>query len=121
VTAERPGAWIDYERTCCLCDTGHTYAAAVVVTEDGTEDFLLIEHAAVNKRGYNRDCLDAPHEQVGPLPIEFVRRITISRCRHLCGRPTKATGRPCRIEVTRPGEPCGLHRTPNPTKGTRHR
>jgi hypothetical protein len=47
--------------------------------------------------------------------LEYVRRVAISSRRrrrtiHRCGWPTKTTGRPCRIEVSRPDQPCGLHR-----------
>ena len=88
--------------------------ACVLVAVDGSQDLVLVDWELIGdgQHTYNRTTPEAIHEQTGPLPLEFVRRITISRRTHRCGRPTKTTGRPCRIEVTRPGEPCGLHRTP---------
>ncbi|MDT5369269.1 MAG: hypothetical protein QOC62_3700 [Mycobacterium sp.] len=104
---------IDDDRTACLCDVGAAdYLAAVVVDSDGTPHMVLAECASIGHPDVRCDttCGSAVHEQLGPLPIEYVRRITISRRTQRCGRPTKTTGRPCRIEVTRIGEPCGLHR-----------
>jgi hypothetical protein len=104
---------IDPDRTTCLCDAGNPdYLAATAVAADGSEHLLLAECDGIGDENvcYDPGCTDVDHEQLGALPIEYVRRLTISRRTHHCGRPTKTTGRPCRIEVTTPGEACGLHR-----------
>ena len=108
--------YIDYDRSTCLCDVGLPgWAAVIAITDDGDEHFVVLsERPEADRVGYNPDTPQAPHEQPGPLPLDVVRRITAARRRGpplRCGRPTKTTGQPCRIEVTRPGEPCGLHRT----------
>lgn len=106
--------WIDPDRTACLCTAGNPdYLAAVAVAADGTEHLVLAE---VDRLGddtarVDPSCPTVAHEQTGPLPLEYVRRITIAQRVHRCGRPTKTTGRPCRIEVPHPGDTCGLHRT----------
>lgn len=53
---------------------------------------------------FDINCVDAAHEQVGALPLEFVRRLTVSWRVHRCGRRTLA-GHPCRNprHATRPG------------------
>lgn len=45
----------------------------------------------------------APHDQLGPLPAAFARRLAAR-----CGRPTKS-GRPCRVEVYQLGDACPFH------------
>jgi hypothetical protein len=111
--------------TACLCpdctvDTALPgYAAVEAVDTCGATHYLLALVDAIGDEHirYDPTCSDVIHDQLGPLPLEFVRRITISQRTHRCGRPTKTTGRPCRIEVTRPGEACGLHRTGEPANG----
>jgi len=105
---------VDLDHAACLCDVGLPgYVAAVAVDSDGEAHLLLAEWGSVGDEAKRYDPLtaQAPHEQTGPLPIEYVHRITISRRQrgHRCGRLTKA-GRPCRIAVRRPGDACGLHR-----------
>jgi hypothetical protein len=102
---------IDHRRSACLCDLGSDYTAAVVIDASGTEYLLLVHRDEVG-RGvvYDAGCSTVGHEQLGPLPIEFVHRITVSRRTHRCGRPTKS-GAPCQTQVTRPGDACGWHRT----------
>jgi hypothetical protein len=105
-------SYIDLARSTCLCDVGlPDYAAVLLVADDGREDLLLARQELIGDpcHAYNHRCPDAPHEQPGPLPPRWRSRVLLARLR--CGRPTKTTGQPCRIEVTRPGEPCGLHRT----------
>jgi hypothetical protein len=104
---------IDDARTICLCDVGQPgYIAATAITAEGREHLVLAELDAIGDEHvlYDPTCTDVTHEQLGALPLEFVRRITVSQRVHRCGRPTKTTGRPCRVEVARPGEACGLHR-----------
>ena len=106
----------DSRRATCLCDAGAPdYVATVAVDSDGCEHLVLAERYSIGDEHvrYDATCRDVPHEQTGPLPLEYVRRLMISIRSagvHRCGRPTKTTGRPCRIEVTPPGEACGLHR-----------
>ena len=103
---------IDDHHTVCLCDVGRPdYLAAVCVAADGTTHLILAERDSINVDTvrYDRTCAAVAHEQTGPLPIEFVRRITVSRRAHRCGRRTQA-GTPCKIRVPRPGAACEWHR-----------
>jgi len=107
------GSIIDYDRTICLCcGAGNPdYLAATAIAADGTEHLVLAERDAIGDENirYDPTCSTVRHEQTGPLPPGVRYRVWQVPA-HRCGRPTKTTGRPCRIEVTRPGEPCGLHR-----------
>lgn len=107
---------IDYERTACLCSAGQpNYWAAVCVTASGDEHLVLAKHSAIGNPAvlYDPTCNRIAHDQLRPLPIEFVRRLTISRRTHRCGRPTQ-TGRSCRIRVQADGDACDWHRTKAP-------
>jgi hypothetical protein len=112
--SDSSGYLIDNERSACLHDVGQAdYLAAVAVGVDGTEHLVLTQLAAVGDPAvqYDSKCADAEHEQIGPLSIEFVRRLTISRRAYRCGRPTQAR-HPCRIRVPLDGDACGWHRAP---------
>jgi hypothetical protein len=103
---------IDHDRTACLCDVGQTdYLAATVVTADGSAHLILAQRDAIGDERVRFDatCSDVDHEQLGALPLETVRRITISGRMNRCGRPTKS-GAPCRTPVARPGDSCTWHR-----------
>ena len=100
---------VDYARTACLCAASNAdYLAALVVEADGTERLVLVEKASIGDpdAGYNAACPDAPHEQTGPLPSVFKRRVYGDP---RCGAPT-TSGRPCRHKVRAPGDRCSLHR-----------
>jgi hypothetical protein len=104
---------IDCARTTCLCDVGQPdYIAATAISADGAEHLVLAERDAINAEDarYDSTCSAVAHEQTGPLPLEFVRRLTaVARRLHRCGRRTASGGR-CRIIVSRPGDACGWHR-----------
>lgn len=103
---------LDAARTACLCDVGSPdHVAATVVSADGTTHLLLAQRSSINDETarYDASCAEVVHEQLGPLPIGVVRRITIATRAPRCGRRTQA-GTPCRIHVSRPGQACGLHR-----------
>jgi hypothetical protein len=109
---------IDSLRTACLCDVGCTdFVAVVVVGADGAEHLALAECVSINDEDVTCDtaCSGVAHEQLGPLPLEYTRRITIALRVHRCGRPTK-TGAPCRSPVAQPGDLCAWHRTPTHTE-----
>lgn len=118
---------IDSARSACLCDVGAPgYVAAVAIAADGSQHLILGEVGCFGDERvrYDADCTGVEHEQLGQLPLEFVRRITVSqrkfRCSPntlRCGRPTKS-GTPCRIAVMFEGEACAWHRT---TKREAHR
>lgn len=107
---------LDFAGSACLCDIGGgEYIAAVAVGADGEQRLVLAERGSVGDEAvrYDPTCSEATHEQLGPLPLEYVRRLTISRRgshAHRCGRPTKA-GTPCKIPVSDTGAACGFHRT----------
>ena len=70
---------IDEMRSVGLADVGSSdYLAATVVTASGETRFAL---ARIDKLGdwYDSACPNAPHEAGGPLPLEYVRRITKSQ------------------------------------------
>jgi hypothetical protein len=107
------GSIVDDSRTRCLCDVGRDdYIAATAVAADGSEHLVLASCDALGDDNVTYDpmCTDVAHEQLGELPLEYARRITVSRRTHRCGRPTKS-GAPCQAPVTRPGDACGWHRT----------
>ncbi|GFG98129.1 hypothetical protein MTIM_40080 [Mycobacterium timonense] len=98
---------LDWGRSACLCDVGAPgQSVAVAVTADGRDVFWLLDetepHADYPRYGDARQ----PHEQHGPLPDALRERIWPTPRR---GRPTKGTGRPCRIAVSAPAEACRLH------------
>ena len=105
--------FIDPDHTACLCDVGSPdYIAAIAIGPDGDQRLILAQRDAIGDPDvcYDPSCSDVGHEQLGALPTETVRRITISRRTHHCGRRTQA-GHPCRILVSRPGDTCTWHRT----------
>jgi hypothetical protein len=106
--------YIDPGRWFYLDDVGSPeYLAAVAIGPDGEQRLILAHHDSIGDPDvcYDPTCSAVRHEQLGPLPIETVRKITISVRSHRCGRPTQA-GHPCRILVSRPGDTCTWHRTP---------
>lgn len=104
---------IDDDHSAHLCDVGQRdYLAATVVRADGSAHLVLAQRDAIGDLDvrYDPDTAQAPHEQTGPLPLKYVRRLTISARTHRCGRRTKS-GSPCRTQVARPGDACTWHRT----------
>jgi hypothetical protein len=104
---------IDDARTRCLCDVGRDdYIAATAVAADGSEHLVLARCDALGDENvrYDPTCAHVSHEQLGPLSLEFVRRITAARRAHRCGRRTKS-GAPCQSPVARAGDTCAWHRT----------
>jgi hypothetical protein len=106
---------IDDSRTVCLCDVGRPgYLAATAVAADGTEHLILAECDALGDESvrYYPACAAVAHEQLGALPIEYVRRLTIASRRtrgHRCGRRTRS-GTVCKMRVPRAGQACEWHR-----------
>jgi len=104
--------FIDDARSACLCDVGCPgYSAALLIAPGGAEHLALIEISSIGDEAvrYDSSCTSVQHEQLGALPLDVVRRITISRRIHRCGRRTQA-GKPCRIRVSQPGAVCEWHR-----------
>jgi hypothetical protein len=78
---------IDNTRSWCLCTAGrtdHHYIAATVIATDGAEQLVLAHRNSLGSERvrYNADCPDAAHDQLGELPLEFVKRIAISQRTH---------------------------------------
>lgn len=94
-------SYIDLTQTVGLGDGPH--AAAVAVRADGTTDLWVLDLR------YNHEATlsTPPHEQLGPLPSAYRTRVLFVPLR--CGAPTRSTGEPCRLPVTRPGGRCHLH------------
>lgn len=114
-------AIIDEEHSACLCDVGQPdYVAATAVDPDGTQHLVLARQDAIGDLAvtYSTTCAGVAHEQLGPLPLEYVSRITITRRRqrgHRCGRRTRS-GTVCRMRVSQPGAACEWHRTTTPER-----
>jgi hypothetical protein len=71
-------AAIYWSRSQTLCDVGGDgYLAAAVIGPDGVEYPLVVDFALIGDPDvtFNPNCPDAPHEQVGPLPAPWRRRI----------------------------------------------
>jgi hypothetical protein len=103
-------ALLDYERSVCLCDAGRPDLAAVTaIGPDGAAVLLVADQNRIGDptATFDPNCLDAPHEQTGPLPPRWQSRIELAPL--YCGRRT-LRGTRCRIPVTRPGQACGWHR-----------
>lgn len=103
---------IDNARSAHLCAAGLPgYVAATAIEADGAEHLVLVQAGSVGDKAvrYNPACPEVEHEQLGPLPLDVVRRITISRRTLRCGRRTKQ-GAPCQTPVARAGDACGRHR-----------
>jgi hypothetical protein len=80
MTTDSSGGCIDGNRTVPLDDVGGgDLLAATLVGVDFTA--LAILDTALIPFGVPIDahCRSVPHEQLGPLPLEFVRRITITQ------------------------------------------
>ena len=106
----RHGSLIDNERSACLCDVGAPgYVAAVCVTPDGQDVLWLVRPELFERDDADLGDVDQSHEKLGRLPAHVRERIWGDALR--CGRPT-SSGRPCRIRVTNPGDPCGIHARP---------
>jgi hypothetical protein len=97
-------SYIDNRASACLCDVGlPSYVAAVLVAGDGRQDLVLVDQELIGdgQHTYNHTTPEAAHDQLGPLPLEFVRRITVSSRVHRCGRRTK-TARPAERQWSAP-------------------
>ena len=112
--------WVDPSRSACLCDVGQpAYWAVSAIGPGGEQRLILARRDAIGdtRHTYDPTCSTVSHEQLGELPIEFVRRLAVASRALRCGRPT-CRGRPCRIRVDRPGSACEFHRDDDRT--TRH-
>src|SRR5258708_652543 len=73
---------IDSRRAVGLGDVGAPdYLAATVISADGSTELVLARRDALGDvtARYQSGCPDAIHEQLGELPLEYIRRITISQ------------------------------------------
>jgi hypothetical protein len=117
------GGYIDGNRSVPLEDVGGgQYLAATLIGGDFTFLALVDTEHIDEGAPLDRHCYGAQHEQLGKLPIEFVKRIAIAQRVHRCGRPTKS-GRPCQMTVAQPGDTCAWHSTaqqPNNTTTERN-
>jgi hypothetical protein len=100
---------VDWERSVCLCDVGPVgYVLAVAVANDGADTLWIVDEAELYAERPRHGNADQPHEQIGPLPAVWRRRLHGDP---RCGAPT-AAGRPCRMKVANHGEVCEVHRKP---------
>ncbi len=76
------GCTIDDSRSRYLAggESGVAYVAATVIDSHGVEHFVLAKLVAIGDSEVRFDptCAAVEHEQVGPLPLEVVRRFTIA-------------------------------------------
>jgi len=116
-----PGALIDWDRSVCLCDAGAPgYVVAVCVTRSGDDVLWIVNADELDADNPRTGNADQPHEQTGPLPLDYVRRLTIATRQghqrgHRCGRRTRS-GTVCRSRVTDPGTACQWHTTERTTE-----
>lgn len=108
---ERPGASVDHERTACLCGDGLPgFWAAVCVTATGDDVLWLVSVDELDAEHPRHGDANQPHEQLGPLPAVWRRRLRIApNGEHLCAAFNKK-GLPCGNTVLRAGERCLVHR-----------
>ena len=101
---------VDWRRATCLCDVGAPdYVATVAVGVNGELTLWLVRKELLGQAGADHGNENPPHEKLGRLPQAVRDRIWGDSLR--CGRPT-SSGRPCRIRVANPGDPCGTHAKP---------
>lgn len=76
--------WEILDRAVTLGDVGLTdYVAATAVSADGSTHLLLARRDRLGDETarYDAACSTVEHEQPGPLPLEYCRRLTICRRR----------------------------------------
>jgi len=114
---ENTGGYIDGNRSASLHDVGgRNLLAATLIGADYTALVIVdTDHIGDGTPLVDPRCRGVPHEQLGELPLDVVKKITIAQRSHRCGRPTES-GRPCQITVTHPGDTCHWHS--NPTNET---
>src|SRR5690348_13058735 len=99
-------ALVDWQRSARLDDVGLAgYVLAAAVTSDGDDTLWIIDEAELDAEHPRHGNADQPHERTEPLPDRWRYRVALAPYR--CGRRTKTTGRPCRVEVPGPGRTCG--------------
>jgi hypothetical protein len=75
---------IDPGRTAFLCEVGgRGFLAATAVRPDGTSHLVIACLGVLGDADtkYDSGCAHVEHEGIGPLPLEYIRRLTISRRR----------------------------------------
>jgi hypothetical protein len=73
---------LDASRSASLGDVGMPgYHACTVIGPDGDERLVLANLYALNDPSVRFSTNSVEHEQLGELPIDYVRRIAISRRR----------------------------------------
>jgi hypothetical protein len=103
-------ALMDMERTAFLYDVGAPdHAATIAVDAAGNERLWVVDLEQLNDADADVGNANQRHERLGRLPQAVRDRIWGDSLR--CGRPT-CSGRPCRIRVANPGDPCGTHAKP---------
>ncbi|OBA65739.1 hypothetical protein A5633_03400 [Mycolicibacterium elephantis] len=103
---------LDRERADYLDDVGAPgWSVAMVLIVDPTGRFDGIEVPILLRPNatmvYDMLCSAVPHEQLGPLSVEWQQRIRDAVWR--CGRPTR-NGTRCRAIVSQHGDTCRHHR-----------
>lgn len=78
---ERGGGHIDGARSASLHDVGGTNLLAATVVGANYTCLAIVdaEHLGDGTPMADPHCRSVEHEQLGPLPIEYVRRIAIAR------------------------------------------
>lgn len=83
---------IDPRRSAWLRDVGsRDYIAATAINHDGTAHFVLARRDLLGDDDalYDSHCEHAQHEQLGQLPLEYVRRLAISSRQAMSADPTR--------------------------------
>lgn len=109
--ADRRWSLIDGARSVGLADVGLAgYQAAVVVDPDGDEYLALVCRSGLGDTdvGWDADCQDIRHEQLGPLGMGTKRRIALAQEPHC--RRIRESGKACLEPVANPGvDVCNFH------------
>jgi hypothetical protein len=72
-------AEIDYRRSADLNNQGSNFLAAYLVCSDFRDRLMLISYNVDDGEIIDVTCRNASHEQLGPLPAEWLARIQTAR------------------------------------------
>ncbi len=78
------GGYIDGARTASLHDVGGTNLLAATLVGADYVCLAIVDTEQLGGDGamFDPRCRSVEHEQIGPLPVEYVRRLTVSQRRN---------------------------------------
>jgi hypothetical protein len=76
-------ALVDRHRSADLDDVGgRGLTVAVTVDDTGTEHLVIVKRCNLGDRATGFSRFSPDHEMLGPLPLEFLRRVAIAQRIH---------------------------------------